>query len=74
MVEIPWYSEAALVARGGHVYCAGTLAQCIRKWGRLPELDQASCYIKLVKEIDGRMKLGREDVAVLASRSEFPKV
>jgi hypothetical protein len=73
MDEIPWYSEAALVARG-HVYCAGTLAQCVRKWERLPELAQASSYIKVVKEIDGRMKLGRDDVAVLASRREFPNV
>ena len=73
MDEIPWHPEAALV-RHGYIYCAGTLAQCVRNWEKLPELDQASCYIKLAKELDGRKKLGRDDVAVLASRKEFPRV
>ena len=65
MDDIPWYAEASLRAPG-RVFCAGSLAQCIRKWQRLPEIDQSSAYIKLAKEFGGRMKLGHDDVVALA--------
>ncbi len=41
MDDIPWYAEASLRAPG-RVFCAGSLAQCIRKWQRLPEIDRNS--------------------------------
>jgi hypothetical protein len=73
MEDIPWYSEASLRAPG-KVFCAGSLAQCVRKWSRLPEIDQASAYIKLASQFEGQMKLGREDVVRLASSNELSKV
>ena len=73
MKDIPWYAEASLRAPG-RVFCAGSLAQCIRKWQRLPEIDQNSAYIKLSKEFDGRMKLSRDDVVVLASRDDLRRI
>lgn len=73
MDDIPWYSEASLLAPG-RVFCAGSLAQCVRRWSRLPEIDQMSAHIKLTRQFKGRMKLSREDVAVLASSHELLKV
>jgi hypothetical protein len=72
MDDIPWYSEASLRAPG-RVFCAGSLAQCIRKWQRLPEIDRNSAYIKLAKQFGGRMKLGPDDVAVLATCDDLRK-
>ena len=64
MEDIPWYAEASLRAPG-RVFCAGSLAQCIRKWQRLPEIDQNSAYINLAKEFGGRCHL-------LLTRRRFP--
>ena len=72
MEDIPWYAEASLRAPG-RVFCAGSLAQCIRKWQRLPEIDQNSAYINLAKEFGGRMKLGHEDVVALARHDDLRK-
>ena len=73
MEDIPWYAEASLRAPG-RVFCAGSLAQCIRKWQRLPEIDQNSAYINLAKEFGGRMKLGHDDVVALASHDDLRRI
>jgi hypothetical protein len=73
MDDIPWYGEASLRAPG-RVFCAGSLAQCIRKWQRLPEIDRNSAYINLAKEFGGRMKLGRDDVAALAGHDDLRRI
>jgi hypothetical protein len=73
MDEIPWYSEASLLAPG-HVFCAGSLAQCVRKWRRLPAEHQVAAYIKLAHKFDGRETLSHEDVAVLASNNQIRDV
>ena len=73
MEDIPWYGEASLRAPG-RVFCAGSLAQCIRKWQRLPEIDQNSAYINLAKEFGGRMKLGHDDVVALAAHDDLRKI
>jgi len=73
MDEIPWYAEASLRAPG-RVFCAGSLAQCIRKWQRLPEIDQNSAYINLAKEFGGRMKLSRDDMAALAGHEDLRRI
>ena len=73
MDDIPWYAEASLRAPG-RVYCAGSLAQCIRKWQRLPEIDQSSAYINLAKEFGGRVTLDREYVVALAAHDDLRKI
>jgi hypothetical protein len=67
--DIPWYSEASLRAQH-HVFCAGSLAQCVRKWERLPEPEpeRSASYLKLSHAIDGRMELGSEELAALAKQ------
>jgi hypothetical protein len=73
MDEIPWYSDASLVAPS-HVYCVGSLAQCVRKWTRLAETERASTYIRLAETFEGRQRLDAEQVAVLAAHPELRKV
>ena len=71
--NIPWYAEASLRA-GDHVFCAGSVAQCVRKWQRLPEPERSSTYLKLSSAIDGRMQLGTDELAVLARHSALHSV
>ena len=63
--NIPWYAEASLRAHD-HVFCAGSVAQCVRKWRRLPELERSTTYLKLTHAIDGISQLDSEDLATLA--------
>jgi hypothetical protein len=71
--EVPWYSQASLCGPG-HVFHAGTLAQCVRKWVRLPSISQTSAYIQLTKPFDGSARLEGRDIAALAAHPEFPVV
>jgi hypothetical protein len=73
MADIPWYAEAALVGPG-HVFCVGSLAQCVRKWATLVEVLQAPTFIRLEKEFDGRKRLDREQISVLAADPELMRV
>lgn len=50
MNEIDWYVEASLVSPDGHVYCAGTLVQCLRRWTRLSETDRLLPMIKIGRD------------------------
>ncbi|HEY4274595.1 MAG TPA: hypothetical protein VGM68_03855 [Rhizomicrobium sp.] len=73
MDDIPWYAEASLRAPG-RVFCAGSLAQCVRKWQRLAEIDQDSAYINLAQKFGGRTTLNREEVLALAGRDDLRKI
>ena len=70
---IPWYSEASLRAND-HVFCAGSVAQCVRKWQRLAEPERNATYLKLSAAIDGRLRLSSEDLAALATHAGLPGV
>jgi hypothetical protein len=73
MDEIPWHSEASLHSQG-HVHCAGTFAQCIRRWRRLPEISQQSSYLKLVGALGKEMRISGEQLANLATRPDLSKL
>jgi len=73
MSEIPWYSEASLVGPN-RVYCAGSLAQCLRRWTRLAEIEQVNLHIRLANAFEGRVKLDREDIATLAAHPDLKRV
>jgi hypothetical protein len=68
-----WYDEASLVAEG-HVFCAGSLAQCVRRWARLTDDEQAGAIVKLHKPANCHLTLGRDDIALLAIKPELLKV
>ena len=46
MNDTSWYVEASLTS-DMHVYCSGSLAQCVRRWTRLSEVQQSTAVIKL---------------------------
>ena len=72
MGEISWYLDAALVAES-HVFCAGTLAQCVRKWSRLSDKDRATASIKVGSEIVGFTTIRSSEIADYALRPELMK-
>ena len=73
MSNVSWYAEASLVEQG-HVYCAGSLAQCVRRWSRLTQDAQATAVIKLHKIPDGHIKIEYAEIAQLALQPELTKV
>jgi hypothetical protein len=73
MSNVSWYAEASLVEQG-HVYCAGSLAQCVRRWARLTQDEQATAMIKLHKVTDGHIRMERDEIAQLALQPELTRV
>jgi hypothetical protein len=73
MNEIPWYAEASLVS-DAHVFCAGSLAQCVRKWTRLTDLEKATAIIKLGEDTDARQAIGGNEIVALSGNPELTKV
>jgi hypothetical protein len=65
MADFSWYAEASLVG-AEHVYCAGYLAQCVRRWKRMPEDEKTHSFIKLKKITDGHIRLDRAEIERLA--------
>lgn len=73
MDKVLWYSEAS-VSSTTRVFCAGTLAQCVRRWARLSEADQSAATIRLGSRTDGREILSHEAVVGLSRRPELYRV
>jgi hypothetical protein len=73
MNQIPWYSDASLVGPN-RVFAIGSLAQCVRKWSRLAEIEQIGAHVKLATAFEGRTNLDREDIATLAAHPELKRV
>jgi hypothetical protein len=62
---IIWYAEASLCSNE-HVFCAGSLAQCVRKWTRLSEAQRAATYINMGGRTEPGEVVGAEQIALLA--------
>jgi hypothetical protein len=67
MNEIEWYGDATLVSPSGHVFCAGTLVQCVRRWTRLSEADRQVPVIKMGRDGMQPVILSADEIAALAS-------
>jgi hypothetical protein len=72
MADISWYAEASLVSHG-RVFCAGSLAQCVRRWIRLQEEERATSFIKLHDSTGGHQQLDSDIIAQYALRPELKK-
>jgi len=68
--RLDWNADAALVQPDHHVFCAGSLAQCLRRWLRLSAEERATAVLKLTVPIDGQRTLTGEVIASLASLKE----
>lgn len=73
MEKVLWYSEAS-VSSNTRVFCAGTLAQCVRRWARLSEADQSAVTIKLGSHTEARESLTHDEVVVLSKRPDLYRV
>jgi hypothetical protein len=71
MTETAWYAEASLCS-SEHVFCAGSLAQCVRKWTRLTESQRATTHINM----GGRagQRVDSEQIALLARNPTLARV
>jgi hypothetical protein len=65
MADLSWYADASLT-EGGHVYCAGPLAQCVRRWKRLSDNQKINAVIKLKTPTDQQVLVAREELDRLA--------
>jgi hypothetical protein len=73
MDDISWYAEASLTS-DNHVYCSGSLAQCVRRWARLSEIEQGAATIKMGGRTDGGQVLTGEVLIALSKKPELHKV
>lgn len=64
------YTDATL-ATDGHVFCVGTLAQCLRRWNRLPEPKKSGAYLKMGRDGIAPTILQGEQIAELAGNAEL---
>ena len=62
MSDTSWYPDASLVSEG-HVFCAGTLAQCVRKWTRIGDNEKAAAFIRIGSEIVGFRTISAPEIA-----------
>jgi hypothetical protein len=65
MSDFSWYADASL-SDGGHIYCAGPLAQCVRRWKRLSDDQKTNAVIKLKTSTDQQVLVAREELERLA--------
>ena len=65
MPDFSWYADASLTG-DGHVYCAGPLAQCVRRWKRLSENQKVNAVIKLKTATDQQVLVAGEQLERLA--------
>ena len=63
----------ATLATEGHVYCAGTLAQCLRRWNRLPDQGKSGAYLKMGRDGVTPTILRADQISELASNSKLTR-
>ena len=69
-MELSPYTDATLATKG-HVFCVGTLAQCLRRWKRLPDQIKAATYLKMGRDGVPPTILRGEQIAELARNSNL---
>ena len=73
MTDTIWYAEASL-SSSGHVFCAGSLAQCVRKWTRLSEAQRATTQINLGGRSEAGEVVRGDQIALMARNPELARV
>ena len=69
-MELSPYTDATL-ATSGHIFCVGTLAQCLRRWTRLPDERKAETYLKLGRDGVAFTILRGDQISELAKNSKL---
>ena len=69
-MELSPYTAATL-ATDGHVYCVGTLAQCLRRWNRLPDQNKPGAFLKMGRDGVTPTILRAEQISELAGNAKL---
>ena len=69
-MELSSYTDATL-ATEGHVFCVGTLVQCLRRWNRLPNQRKTEVYLKIGRDGVPPTVLRGEQITELASNAKL---
>jgi hypothetical protein len=69
-MELSPYTDATLATKG-HVFCVGTLAQCLRRWTRLPNESKAETYLKMGRDGVAPTILRGDQISELANNSKL---
>lgn len=69
-MELSPYTAATL-ATEGHVFCVGTLAQCLRRWNRLPSHSKPATYLKMGRDGVTPTILRGDEIEELASNKNL---
>jgi len=72
MTDIVWYAEASL-SSSDHIFCAGSLAQCVRKWTRLSEAQRATTQINLGGRNDASEVVRGDQIALMAKNPDLAR-
>lgn len=64
--EVDWYADASL-RLPGRVLCAGTLAQCVRRWQRLQDEEKSSACLTYKNTAGDPALLRTEEIVALAA-------
>jgi len=64
-------NTAASLATDGHVYCAGSLAQCLNRWNRLSPHQKATAFLKMGRDGMTPTFVRGEELQKLASNPEL---
>jgi hypothetical protein len=77
MTDTNWYAEASLSCET-HVFAAGSLAQCVRRWVRLTEHHRAGTQIRIGGRtghiVAGLPILDQAEITELARSPDLNKV
>jgi hypothetical protein len=65
-MNTPSRNTEASLARDGHVFCAGTLAQCLNRWTRLSETEKTTAFLKMGRDGVEPVIIQSEGIAELA--------
>ena len=65
------YDTAASLATEGHIYCVGTLAQCLRRWERLSAQERDAAILKMGRDGMAATILRGEEVSGLTRVPEL---
>lgn len=71
-MELSPYTAATL-ATEGHVFCVGTLAQCLRRWNRLPSQSKAGTYLKMGRDGVSPTILRGDEIDELAGNAKLTR-
>jgi len=64
-------NTAASLATHGHIYCAGTLSQCLHRWKKLALPQQSSAFLKVGRDGFSPTLIQGEDLQNLAADPAF---